>query len=97
MAKLNLKGTFFCTKNAFQIMFPEAAVPLEVGYLLFSNLNMGKDMYKNATSVSSSNFGSVFNEIIKDSTKLAYPSIEGIIAQPIKDTMIVSQVSSDSK
>lgn len=84
-------------KIALQILFPEAAVPLEVGYRVFSNLNAGRDMYKNATSVSSSDFENVFNETIKDSTKLAYPFIEGIIAQPIKDTMITEIVDISSK
>ena len=84
-------------KIALQIMFPEAAVPLEVGYRVFSNLNTGRDMYKNATSVSSSDFGNVFNETINNSTKLAYPFIEGIIAQPIKDTMITEIADISSK
>lgn len=54
-------------------------------------------MYKNATSISSSDFVNVFNETIKDSTKLTYPFIEGIIAQPIKDTMITEIVDISSK
>lgn len=93
----NTTVKLFPLKIALQSIFPHGALPLEVGYLILSNLDTVRNMYNLTTVTLSDEFRHTLNETIKAATKLAYPHIVGFIAQPIKDTIIPNIVETSSK
>lgn len=79
-------------KNTFQMIIPQYAGPIEVGYQILSNLDTIRNLY-NCDDSASYELKNALNETLKDITK----NVVNSAIQPIKQDTISNIVESSSK
>lgn len=79
-------------KTALQLAFPQAVLPIEVGYQVLTNLDTIRDVY-NYSGNSNDEIKKALNETLENAAKHVINSV----VQPIKENMVSDIVDNSSK
>jgi hypothetical protein len=86
-------------KEAIKVMFPAAAIPVEVGYQILSNLDTVRNIYNlaNADSINSNDLRIVLNDAVSNATRMAISQLGEFAVRPIKEKVIPNFVENSCK
>ncbi|HDL01560.1 MAG TPA: hypothetical protein ENH23_04935 [candidate division Zixibacteria bacterium] len=84
-------------KTALQLAFPKAALPMEMGYRVLTNLNTIRNMYDTYDGESSFQLRNVLNDTVSDATKFTFTQLANYSLQPVKGEVVSTIVESSSE